>query len=234
MAQAFRPILMFGIFLAFPAYADPAYLTVAGQGVISAVPDAVIINTGVFSSAKTAREALAANSEAMTRVFDTLHKLGIPDRAIRTTNLNLSPQYGASAANTIVFPQDRPVTGYRVTNAVNVTLDDVRKAGQVLDALVAAGANEAGGLSYIFRNDQGLLSQARTEAIKNAFERARTYAGAAGVTLGAIHSISDTGSILPASFMGFAAPALAPPPSPPLGVGEQALRANVTVSWEIK
>jgi len=234
MIRAFRPLVPLILFMTFPAHADPAYLTVAGQGVINAVPDAVIINTGVFSSAKTAREALAANSEAMTRVFETLHKLGIPDRQIRTTNLNLSPQYGGAGANMIVFPQDRPVTGYRVTNMVNVTLDDVRKAGQVLDSLVAAGANEAGGLSYIFRNDQGLLSQARTDAIKNAFERAKTYAGAAGVTLGPIHSISDTGAILPTPLMGFAAPALAANPPPPLGVGEQALRANVTVSWEIK
>lgn len=215
-----------------PAQADPAYMTAAGQGTVNGVPDAVIINTGVLSSARTAREALAANSETMAHVFEALHKLGVSDASVRTTNLNLSPQYGATAPNMIVFPQDRPVTGYRVTNTVNVTLDDPRRAGVVLDALVGAGANEAGGLSYIFRNDQGLLSRARTEAIKNAFARAKTYAEAAGVSLGAIHSISDTGTITPAlAYMAYAGAANAPPP---LGMGEQALRANVTVSWEIK
>jgi uncharacterized protein YggE len=215
-----------------PAAADPAYLTVAGQGMVNAAPDAVIINTGVVSSAKTAREALGANSQTMTALFATLKKLGVADRSIRTANLNLSPQYAPAPSGSMAFPFDRPVIGYRVTNMVNVTLDEPARAGAVLDALVAAGANQAGGLSYIFKNDQSLLSQARTEAVKNAFDRAKTYAAAAGVSLGPIHSISDTGNILPGLFApAFAAPALAPPP---IGVGEQSLRANVTVSWEIK
>jgi hypothetical protein len=191
----------------------------------------------VISSAKTAREALAANSTTMTAVFATLKKLGVPDHAIRTNNLNLSPQYAASPMNTLSFPGDRPVIGYRVTNSVNVRLDDPARAGTVLDALVAAGANEAGGLSYTFRNDKGLLSEARTEAVKNAFERAHTYAAAAGITLGPIHAISDTGAIMPVygdSFVTLQKGAAFTPPPTPIGVGEQTLRANVTVSWEIK
>ena len=221
----------------FPALGDDIrLLTAAGQGVVSAIPDAVTINTGVVSSAKTARDALGQNSQTMTAVFSAIRKLGIPDRAVRTTNLNLSPQYAPAPAGTITFPNDRPITGYRVTNMVSVTLDDTRNAGTVLDALVAAGANQASGLSYTFKNNQELLTQARAKAVQNAIERAHTYAAAAGVTLGAIHGISDTG---PASaIFGFEAPvpqlvANSPPP-PPLGVGEQTLRANVTVSWEIK
>ena len=221
---------------AVPAAAEPGYLTVAGQGAVSAVPDAVTINTGVTSSARTAHEALSANSQAMTAVFDALKKLGVPERAIRTNNLNLSPQYAPAAGNNFSLPQDRPVIGYRVTNTVNVMLDDPRRAGVVLDALVSAGANQAGGLSYIFKNDTGLISQARTEAVKNAIARAHTYAAAAGITLGPIHSITDTGNVFPQlgvanGAANFASP---PPPPTPMGVGEQTLRANVTVSWEIK
>jgi uncharacterized protein YggE len=229
-----RPVLYAALLLtALPAAADPALLTVAGQGTVSATPDTVAINTGVISTAKTAREALGANSQTMTALFETLKKLGVPDKAIRTTNLNLSPQYAPAPNGQMAFPGDRPVVGYRVNNNVNVTLDNPSRAGAVLDALVAAGANQAGGLSYTFRNDQGLLSQARTEAVKNAIERAHTYAAAAGITLGAIHAISDTGTISP--FYGAAAPAMnfVPPPTP-IGAGEQTLRANVTISWEIK
>ena len=218
------------------AAADPAYLTVGGSGTVSAVPDSVTLNTGVASTGKTAREALSANSTTMTALFAALKKLGVPDRAIRTNNLNLSPQYAPAPPNTLAFPGDRPVIGYRVNNNITVSLDDPARAGTVLDALVAAGANQAGGLAYSFHNDKGLLSQARTEAVKNAIERAQTYAAAAGVTLGAIHSISDTGMIQPVyGDAAFVTLAKAPPPPPtPIGVGEQTLRANVTVSWEIK
>ena len=232
-----RFTLLFLCISAFPAAADPAYLTVTGQGVVSATPDAVIINTGVVSSAQTAREALGANSQTMTALFASLKKLGVPDRSIRTVNLNLSPQYAPAPSGSIVLPFDRPVVGYRVTNTVNVTLDEPGRAGAVLDALVAAGANQAGGLSYIFKNNQGLLSQARTEAVKNAVERAHTYAAAAGVTLGPIHAITDTGTISPFFGAVAMAPGIvpnSPPPPAPIGVGEQTLRANVTISWEIK
>lgn len=222
---------------AAPALADPPpLLTVAGQGTVSAVPDAVIINTGVLSTAKTAHEALDQNSRTMTAVFATLKKLGVPDRAVRTTNLNLSPQYAPAPGNNFILPGDRPITGYRVTNSLSVKLDDAARAGAVLDALVAAGANQANGMAFIFKNDQGLFTQARADAVKNAIARAHTYAEAAGVTLGPIHSISDTGNIGPvynayAAEGSFTAP---PPAPPPIGVGEQTLRANVTVSWEIK
>lgn len=219
--------------IALPAWADPGLLTVAGQGTVSAAPDTVNINAGVASSAKTAREALAANSQTMTAVFAALKKLGIADREVRTTSLNLSPQYAPAPINSMSMPFDRPVIGYRVNNNVTVTLDDPARAGAVLDALVAAGANQSNGMSFTFRNDQELLSEARSRAVKNAIARAHTYAAAAGITLGPIHAISDTATSPPV--YGAAAPMMnfAPPP-PPIGVGEQTLHANVTVSWEIR
>ena len=232
MRHCLAPLLLCAITL--PAAADPAYLTVAGQGTVNATPDAVIINTGVISSAKTARDALSANSQTMSTLFATLKKLGVPDRSVRTTNLNLSPQYAPTPSGSMSLPYDRPVIGYRVVNNVNVTLDEAARAGAVLDALVAAGANQAGGLSYIFKNDQGLLSQARTEAVKNAIERAGTYAAAAGITLGAIHTINDTGATSPFYGAPAMAPGFAANTPPPIGLGEQTLRANVTVSWEIR
>ncbi len=236
-----RTVLIAAALLALPAAAqtmpssDQALLTVTAQGSVSATPDQVIINAGVVSSAKTAREALSQNSQTMTGVFDTLKKQGVPERAIRTANFNLSPQYAPAAQGMMAFPPDRPIIGYRVSNNVSVTLDDVRRAGAVLDALVAAGANQANGLSYVFKNNDGLLTQARESAIESAFDHARTYAAAARVTLGPIHAINDTNSFYPGS-PGIAAmaPAFMPSPAPPIGVGEQTLRANVTVSWEIK
>jgi uncharacterized protein YggE len=233
MRHALLAALLATTITIMPACADPGLLTVAGQGTVSAVPDSVNINAGVTSTAKTAREALAANSQTMTAVFAALKKLGLPDREVRTTNLNLSQQFASAPANSMSFPFDRPVIGYRVTNNVTLTLDDPARAGAVLDTLVAAGANQSSGMSFTFRNDQGLLSEARTRAVKNAIERAHTYAAAAGITLGPIHAISDTNAIVPA--YGVAAPAMAfTPPPPPIGVGEQTLRANVAVSWEIK
>ena len=217
--------------------ADPAYITAAGQGMVSAPPDTVTINAGVTNSARTAREALAANSQIMTQVFAAMRTMNIPDRDIRTTNLNLQPQYGPAPAGTIVNLNDRPVTGYRATNNVSITIEDVAKAGPALDALVAAGANQSGGLSYSIRNNQRLLDQARTDAVKDAMARAKVYAAAAGVSLGALHAITDTAPAPVVNLQGFTQPAplgALPAPPPPIGIGEQTLRVNITMSWEIK
>src|ERR1043166_5925553 len=59
-----RVLLLISAFLplaAPAALADPAYLTVSGEGSVSAAPDAVTINAGVVSQGKTAKEALDAN-----------------------------------------------------------------------------------------------------------------------------------------------------------------------------
>ena len=215
------------------ASAEPAYLTVGGEATVSAPPDAVTINAGVTSQGKTAKLALDANSRAMAQVFAAMKAQGLADRNIRTANLNLEPQYAPEPPGGIQDFNARPIIGYRVNNNVNVTIEDPAKAGAVLDALVQAGANQAGGITYILRNDKEVLAQARTAAVKDALSRAQTYAAAAGVGLGPIHEISDNGAgpVTPRFETAMLAGAKMVPPT---SAGEQTLRATVTVSWEIK
>ena len=230
-------LLLLCLMLPLPALADPALITAVGQATVSAVPDTVTITAGVTNSGRTAREALGTNSQTMTAVFAAMKAMNIPDRDIRTTNLNLQPQYAPMPAGNAGNLADRPVTGYRATNNVSVTIADVTRAGAVLDALVTAGANQSGGISYAIRNSSKLLDQARAEAVKDAMARAKIYADTAGVRLGALHAITDSQAtpqtILgrDAGLAGFAPPA---PPPPPIGVGEQSLRVTVTVSWDVK
>ena len=229
-------LMLLSILLPLPALADPAYITSTGQATISAPPDTVTINASVTNSARTAREALTQNSQTMTSVFAAMKALNIPDRDIRTTNLNLQPQYGPVTPGVAINLADRPITGYRATNSVSVTLEDVSRAGPALDALVAAGANQSGGINYTIRNSGPLLDRARADAVKDAMARAKIYAAAAGVTLGPLHAITDTAAN-PVILTGIQTAATSPPlpaPPPPIGVGEQTLRVSVTVSWEVK
>lgn len=222
------------LLLAAPAaLADPAYLTVGGEGTVSAPPDAVTINAGVTSQGKTAKLALDANSRAMAQVFAAMKVQGIADRNIRTTNLNLEPEYAPLPPGDVQNFNDRPIIGYRVSNMVNVTIDDTAKAGAVLDALVQAGANQAGGVNYVLRNDKDALTQARAAAVKDALARAQTYAAAAGVALGPIHAISDTEPVTVTPRFATAMVA-GSKILPPTSAGEETVRAAVTVSWEIK
>jgi hypothetical protein len=213
----------------------PHILSVSGEGEIRAVPDQAQLSAGVVTQGKTAAEALAANSTAMTNVFAALKKRGIPDKSITTSNFSISPQYPP-------YRQDAPqedrtrIIGYEVSNQVTVIVDDVSKVGVTLDALVNSGANQAGGVSFNIRDPKPLMMQARTQAVKDATARAETLAKAAGVTLGPIISIQEGGYAAPLPMfakMAMASNALAAPP-PPVAAGEQSVTANVSMVWEIQ
>ena len=212
-----------------PAFAaDPSLRTLSmnGHGEVRAAPDVATINAGVTTTAPTAAAALAANSSRMTGVFAALKKLGVAEKNIQTTGFNISPQYTNGDNNS-----PRRLTGYQVNNEVSVRLEDVSKVGAGLDALVAAGANQMNGISFDIAAPAPLLEKARADAIADARARAETYARAAGVSLGAIISISEGGASEPPRPM-YRVLAMAAPP-PPVAAGQQSVTANVSVVWEI-
>jgi uncharacterized protein len=216
------------------AFADPPARTVtmSGMGIAKAAPDRATFSTGVVSEGKTASAALAANSRAMNAVFATLEKLGIPKRAVQTSDFSLEPVYQeVKVANTTV----QRLIGYRVTNTVTVAIDDIAKIGEVLDALVASGSNRAGEIAFSLKDPEPLLAKAREAAAKDAIARAETYARATGVTLGPIQSIQENGGEPPRPLyrsmdkmaFGNAAPT-------PVAGGEEDISASVTIVWIIQ
>ena len=209
-----------------PHTTDVRTLAMAGHGEIRGVPDMAQVTTGVTTSAATAAQALAANSLRMKAVFAALEKLGVPQKNVQTTNFFISPQYTNGDNN-----NPRRLTGYQVNNDVSVRLDDIAKTGSTMDALVTAGANQMNGISFSIREPAPLLEKARAQAIADARMRAETYAKAAGVSLGSILSISESGNEPPRPMYRMAA--MAAPPPTPVAAGEQSVTADVSVVWEI-
>jgi uncharacterized protein YggE len=224
-------VLLLASALAVPAGAadpTPRTLTVTGTGQVKAAPDEANFSTGVVAQGPTAREALAANSKAMAAVIASLKRQGVPDKAIQTANLSLNPHY-APCKPDVACPQK--ITGYEVSNTLTVTTA-FEKAGVVLDALVASGANQIGGIAFAIHDPKPLLTAARAEAVKDAIEKASVYAKAAGVSLGPILSISEGGSSAPPQpmFKAYAMRAEAVP----LAAGEQTVSADVSITWSIQ
>jgi uncharacterized protein len=208
----------------------PRLLTVGGDGEVKAKPDQAVLTAGVVSQAKTAADALAANSRKMNQVFATLKRFGIPDKSIQTSDFSVSPQYPDYNSK-----EPRRITGYEVSNTVTVTVDDLDRLGPALDALVASGANSLGGIGFSVRDEKPLEAAAREAAVKDAIAKAEALARAAGVTLGPIVSINE-GEVpapMPMRRMMAAAPMAAAAP-PPVAAGEESVTANVTVTWEIR
>jgi uncharacterized protein len=232
----FAPALMAGSLLLFaaPAFADsppPRTMTVSGEGEIRAVPDEAQLSAGVVTQAHNAADALAENSRRMNAVFDALKHLGIPDKSIQTSDFSVSPQYQTDQHGNTT-PK---VIGYQVSNSVNVTVDDLGKLGPAIDALVSSGANSMGGIGFTIRDTKPLLDQARAAAVKDALGRAEIYSRSAGVTLGPIMSIGESGYETPRPmFKAMAMMAGNASVSTPTAAGEDKIAANVSITFEIR
>lgn len=162
---------------------------------VDAKPDIVDIGAGVTSQASTAVEAMRINAREMNAVIDRIKALGIKDKDIQTTGINLSAQYDYDQSTS-----RQVFRGYQASNRVNVTLREVPRAGEVLDALVAAGATDFNGPNFSLDDDTGARAQARKAAFEKARAQAEEYArwsGFSGVRLLEINESVAAGPPMP-------------------------------------
>ncbi|SNT72788.1 SIMPL domain-containing protein [Paracoccus seriniphilus] len=159
---------------------DIGRLTVTGQGEARLVPDMASIQVGVTTQGESAAEAMSQNSAQQGAVIEALKAAGIVGKDIQTSGLNLSPMmdYGDNRA-----PR---VTGYQARNMVSVRVSDLAALGEVLDALVTAGANEINGISFGREDGREAEDEARRAAVQDARHKAGILAEAAGQKLGRV------------------------------------------------
>jgi hypothetical protein len=206
----------------------PPAITVSGEGEVRAVPDTGQIAAGVVTEATTASEALRANSAAMQRVMAALDELGIPKKSVQTWGFSVSPVYEDHA----VSRRAPRIAGYRVSNQVAVEVQGVERVGAALDRLVAAGANELGGVAFSVAEPVPLVDEARRRAMADARRRAEIYAAAAGVKLGRVLQVEETGGGSPVQIR-YARTMAAEAAAPPIAAGELELSASVRVTYAI-
>lgn len=204
-------------------------LDVTAEGDVTRVPDLATISAGVVTQAKTAAQAMADNAAKMAAASAALRRAGVADRDIATASISLQPQYR--------YGENQPpvLTGYRASNQLSVRFRDVKRAGAILDALVAEGINQINGPDFSIDQPEAALDEARVKAMQAARARAEVYARAAGLRVGRIVSISESGGY-------------APPPRPmmmqmaraqkseadtAIEPGEQKLTVSVSVTFEL-
>ena len=211
--------------------ATSALLTVTAEGKTARVPDLAVFNAGVTSQGRTAGEALSANSADMNRVIGALKRAGIADKDIQTSQISLNPIYGqpVTQPNGMVIQEPR-IVGYQATNTVSIRSRDIKNFGKVLDALVAAGANQVSGPSFQLADPSSANDEARVSAIKTARARADLYARAGGMRVVRIVSISESGGYAPPMY---ARAMKADAESTPISAGEVEAAVSVVVQFEL-
>lgn len=206
-------------------------ITVSGEGVIEVKPDTATVSLGVQRQAATTNEAITTHATAMNAVITALKQAGIKDEDIKTTRFSIEPLYNY---NTNGKP---PVlVGYRVTNVVTFDSQALDQLGQLIDAAVAAGANEVNGITFTVKDLDAVKATVIDKAVKDARVKADAIAKSAGVKIRRIRSISLDAPLQPPvysmdykSLRGDAAGA-APTPIEP---GTNTIRVTVSVVFGI-
>lgn len=172
----------------------PRTISVTGSGSVQAAPDMANITIGVSTVAPTARAALDANNAQTTKMFAFLKSAGVADKDMQSTNLSFSPQYRNYRPNENRQPE---IIGYMVNNSVRVAVRKLASFGEVLDGVVTAGANNINGIGFDVSQRQTLTRTAAANAVKDGIAQAKNIALAAGLKLGPILSISQSGGFRP-------------------------------------
>jgi uncharacterized protein YggE len=100
--------------------------------------------------------------------------------------------------------------------------------------MVSSGANSIGDIAFTIKDPKPLMAQARAAAVADAIARAQTLARAAGVTLGPITSINESGYSEPRPMYRMAAMADVAGAPTPIAAGEQSVTAGVSITWAIR
>jgi uncharacterized protein YggE len=151
----------------------------------------------------------------MRRVIAAVKAAGGKD--VQTQAVWVSTAYGEKGPN-----------GFSATNSVSTKVD-AGKVGSVIDAAVDAGANQVSGPSMTAADEQALYRTALKAAVADARLRAEALASAAGVSLGRVTAMVESGGVGPSPIaMGSAAKAA---DSTPIEPGDREVSASVSVTF---
>jgi uncharacterized protein YggE len=212
-----------------PSQGTPRTITAVGIGTVNIVPDIAQVSVGAEARADTVSEAKAEVDGQMVAIHAALAEVGVDEKDIQTSHYSI--YYEREPMQPMrEGPIGESQGGYRVSSMLRVTVRDVEKAGDVLDAAVEAGANQVHGVTFTVSDESSWQGQARQKAVSDAEARAAELAGLAGVELGAVQSVSEVIGAWPA--------AMAPAPerimSGGFAPGELELSTRVQVTFAIQ
>lgn len=218
---------------ALPAYAGT--IAIEGRGEVRAAPDMATINSGVTTQGATAREALDANTAAMSELIAALKQSGIEARDIQTSGFSVNPNYVYSdARDDLGYTMPPKINGYQVSNSVTVVVRDLEELGSILDQSVTVGANTVNGVSFSVADPSELLDEARKLAFDDARDKAELYAGVADATLGDLEQISERQDFnAPQPYPMYARAEMAGSAPVPVEAGEMSFAITVNVTWDL-
>lgn len=162
-------------------------IRVTGEAVLTAAPDQGTIILAVETRNVNARTAVEENAKLTSAVISALKNMGLNDEQIKTGTYNLYSynEYIPEKA------REEQQVQYRATNTLQITISDLDKVGNVIDAAIKAGANRVQSVQFELKDAEAVKLEALQKATIQARAKAEAMAKGAGVSITGIKTISE-------------------------------------------
>lgn len=201
-------------------------LTLTAEGRALRIPDSAEINVSVVTRAAKSQEAMKANAVRMQRLIETLSRMHIDTKDIRTRGINLSLEYGT---------EGKKIRGYIVNNTTSITLKPLARVSQVIDDLSAEGIDAIDGPDFKISQTATAYEQARDQALKQARSDAAGYASRLGLHVNRIIRLNEVrlDTMMPTMLMSSAPRMTRENAATPITPGETSLGVNLEITFEL-
>ncbi len=163
-------------------------IIVHGTSTINLKADYGSINLGVNTKGATVAEAQAANKETMDKVIAAIRDQGVAEEDIVTSSFNVYANYDYQYSK---LSEGDSVSGYQVENMLMVTVRDLNKISNVLDAAMGAGANQTYGITFSSSKQAEAYDEALKAAALDGARKAGLLAASMEKTLGELTNMEE-------------------------------------------
>lgn len=207
-------------------------LVVVGTGTASAEPEVAQVTFGVELRGDDPAALVDEAARKIDRAIAAARESGVADGDVQTAGYNLWVE-------TLYDPERGVPTGgvvYHLSHHVQVTLRDLDQVGELLAAVVEAGANAISGVSFTVEDPDALVEQARQQALEDAAARAKQMADGLGIAVGKPTLVMETsgGYPLPIERGVGGGGAMAEAAAPSISPGVFSVSVSVQIAYEIR
>ena len=162
-------------------------VTVSGRGEVSVEPDRAEVSLAIMVRSEQQQSAQREVDDTVEAVLRLTDKLDIPRKDVRTTRLNINPEFRWDK-NT----SERVLTGYMVQRTVEVNLGNLEKLGELMQRATSAGVNQVSPPVLGAENEDGHRREALARAAKDARLNAEILAHTLDARLGKVRRITSS------------------------------------------
>ena len=149
-------------------------IAVTGTGETRIAADTAVISLGVSARDKDVLKAQQKVNETIAAIRKALIEKGIPEENINTDFINIYAIYDYRE-------ETEMLTAYNASSTLAIKVEDIEKAGMVIDEAFAAGANTLNGISFSAENTEEAQAESLKKAVENAKAKAEILCSASGV-----------------------------------------------------